>query len=221
MRIIDSALSILAPYECLGCSAEGYLLCGPCRHGLPPAPELCYRCQRPSKGAYACADCRAFTRLSYVRAGTVYAGVAKELVLRLKFSGAKRAARDMAKRVSGLMEGQSTGTVIVPVPTAAGRVRARGYDQAGLLARELSRQTRLTYLDCLVRVGHARQVGADRQRRLHQLEGVFRARSDRLPARHVILIDDVTTTGATLESAASALGNHVSGRISAVVFAQA
>jgi ComF family protein len=108
------------------------------------------------------------------------------------------------------------------VPTATSHVRERGYDQARLLAREISRQGRYTYLDCLSRVGQTRQVGASRERRQRQLRGVFRASvPDRVQNRLILLVDDVATTGSTLEIAAYALKSAGVRNIEALVFARA
>lgn len=160
--------------------------------------------------------------------GTVYDGVAKDLIWQLKFHGAQAAAEVMARHMAPLLSdiyGSTTSrlAVLVPVPTATSRARHRGYDQARLLARELSRQTGLPYADCLRRSGQTHQVGASRVQRLKQLQTAFRVKASRfLPVSDtVILVDDVLTTGATLESAAAVLEQTGRCSIDAVVFAQA
>ncbi len=221
MSIIDHLLSVLVPYECLGCSAEGRLLCAGCCQLMPTADERCYRCSRPAAGALTCSECMEPERLHRVGARTAYEGIAKELVLRLKFSGAKAAAKEMASLLAPMLEAD-TRRIIVPVPTAASRVRWRGYDQAKLMARELSRRSGLPYADCLIRKGRSRQLGNSRQRRLLQLDDAFRSRGvARTAGREILLIDDVMTTGATLEAAAKALYRQGAEHISAVVFARA
>lgn len=222
MSIIDRLLAVLAPYECLGCSAEGSPLCASCCRRLPTLPPRCYSCLRPSTGALTCAGCAGHADLHRVLARTAYAGKAKELVSGLKFSGTRMAAKIMAECMLPLLPADTRRTVIVPVPTATSRVRGRGYDQAKLLALELSGQARIPYLDCLVRSGHTRQVGTSRRQRRLQLQGAFHVkRSNKVRDADIVLIDDVSTTGATLESAAAALSMEAAGRISAAVFAQA
>ena len=109
----------------------------------------------------------------------------------------------------------------MPVPTATGRARQRGYDQAKLLAHELSGQIRLPYLDCLVRSGQTHQHGLSRHDSLTQLKSAYRVkRSNRVTGAHIILVDDVVTTGATLEAAAAVLQATGASRVDAVVFAQ-
>ncbi len=114
-----------------------------------------------------------------------------------------------------------TEVLLVPVPTATTRVRERGYDQAVVLARELSRLSGRTSACPLVRLGQAHQVGASRAARLRHLDGAFRVRySDKIKGAHIVLIDDVCTTGATLESAARALREAGAKQVDALVFAQ-
>lgn len=221
MRVIDQLLTILAPYECLGCTSEGNLLCEACTQQLTVVPECCHYCRRPSTGSLTCSGCRLTGRLYRVQSGTAYSGIAKELVWKMKFSGAQTASRRMAERLLPLLNGGSK-PLVIPVPTATNRVRGRGYDQAKLLAREISRQGRLSYLDCLVRNGRTHQVGASRQQRLSQLKSAFRVSNlEKFHNADVLLVDDVLTTGATLEAAATILAIHGAARISAIVFAQA
>lgn len=220
MSLFDRFIGVLAPHDCLGCGDEGELLCASCSTKLVVVPERCYRCRKFSSAGRTCGACRRISRLEHVHVALVYDGLAKDLVWHLKFKGAVAAAKTITQYTAPLMP-KSAGARIVPVPTATGRVRRRGYDQAKLLARELARQSRLPYVDCLARSGQAHQVGASRQERLRQLREAFRvSRPATVRGRHVILVDDVVTTGATLEAAATALKSAGARHIEAVVFAQ-
>ena len=114
------------------------------------------------------------------------------------------------------------GEVIVThVPTASKRIRQRGYDHAQLLARALVREHKLTYLPLLTRAGSARQVGSTRGTRLVQLSDAFRIiQTDRIRGASVLLVDDIVTTGGTLEAAARCLKQSGANQIDAVAFAQ-
>ena len=221
MSFLDACIGRLAPHDCLGCGAEGGLLCHECDDKLLPALPRCYRCQQTSPGFLTCEQCALLSPLLWVWPAVQYGDAAKQLVHHLKFSGAQAAARLTTRR---MVRGSSIEArpFVVPVPTATSRARQRGYDQAKLLARHVSKQAGLPYLDCLVRHGQTHQVGASRNQRLEQLTGAFRVRHTRLvPDAELLLVDDVITTGASLEAAAQALAAHGARQISAVVFAQA
>jgi ComF family protein len=221
MSVLDTLMNKLAPHDCLVCGAEDDLLCVVCSHTLLAVPEHCYGCRRVSAGFLTCMACRQTSRPDSVRVATAYAAAAKSLVWKLKLAGAQAAAGLMAKRMAVLIGDADSAAVIVPVPTATSRVRRRGYDQAGLLARELSRQTRLPYYGCLARTGQTHQHGLPRRQRLRQLAAAFRVnRPGIVRGAHIILVDDVATTGATLEAAASVLRAAGAERVDAVVFAR-
>ncbi len=219
MSILDTLIGTMAPHECLACGAEGDLLCAACTKTLRALPERCYRCQTFMKKSLTCPACGQLSPLASVRVATAYGAAAKQLIWKLKLAGAQSAARVMAQRMSALID--DTEAIIVPVPTATSRIRQRGYDQARLLTRELSWQARLPAYDCLVRSGQTHQHGLRRQDRLTQLTDAFRVKKPRLVREsHIILVDDVTTTGATLEAAAKVLEIAGAKRIEAIVFAQ-
>ncbi|MDB5184871.1 MAG: putative Phosphoribosyltransferase [Candidatus Saccharibacteria bacterium] len=204
MSILDSLLAIIAPHDCLGCATEGVLLCQNCRRQIVPAPAIAIP---PGP-------------LDAVIATTRYNGLAKELVHRLKFSGSQAAAREMA----GLFPIHllPPGALVMPVPTATSRIRQRGYDQAALLARHLARAGGMPYRSCLRRRGQQHQVGASRQQRLAQLARAYRVvHAERLVGTTVVIVDDVMTTGATLQAAAAVLKQAGASRVEAMVFAQA
>ncbi len=218
MGIAERLIGRLAPHDCLGCGAEGSLLCSDCLSALPASPERCYRCHAASAGALTCSGCLQVTQLRGLHAATIYGSVAKQLVWKLKFAGAQEAVRIMARHmVPGAPNDKQA--VIVPVPTATTRIRQRGYDQAKLVARELSKQMHVPYVPCLTRTSQAHQVGANRQQRLHQLQSAFRVVHPGLIHKaHILLVDDVITTGATLEAAANCLKTAGAQQIEAFVF---
>jgi ComF family protein len=100
-------------------------------------------------------------------------------------------------------------TLIVPVPLHPQREKERGFNQAAMLARELSRVTRLPVVEnCLVRVAHTERhrAGMDAQARRESVEAAFALVTPRIiEGENVLLIDDVFTTGATLSACALAL----------------
>lgn len=221
MSILDRILATIAPYDCLGCGLEGGLVCAACEAAIIPVAEHCYRCFKPSEGSRTCSNCQAQSRLQAVYAATPYSGHAKDLVWKLKSGGVQSAAKRMVDFMMPVID-QDSNMLIVPIPTATTRIRQRGYDQAALLAHEVSRRTRLPCTNVLRRSGQAHQVGASRKERLSQLKDVFRVtRPKRIKDSHILLVDDVLTTGATFEAAAEALLRAGAARVDAVAFAVA
>jgi ComF family protein len=220
MNLVGVLIGKIAIHECLACGAEGSLLCSVCLAALPALPEHCYRCQAATPASVTCNVCRPASSLNSVRAATVYGYTAKKLIWKLKYAGAQAAAEIMASRMTPLLA-RGGRTVLVSVPTTASRARQRGYDQSRLLARQLAKQTQLPWMDCLVRRDRAHQVGANREQRRQQLAGAFRVTQQRFVRdAHIILIDDVVTTGTTLETAAAVLKQAGAATIDALTFAQ-
>jgi ComF family protein len=219
--LIDRILSQLAPHECLGCFAEGALLCADCSRYLIPAPAACYNCGKPTKDARTCIACLPYSDLAAVRAATLYKAITKDLVWQLKFQGTQAAASEIAGQLARFVP-RLPEAIIVPVPTATSRVRQRGYDQANLIARELARKTGVAYSAALRRSGQHHQRGSNRDQRTNQLQDAYRvAKPSAIRDRHVILIDDVLTTGSTLEAAAKVAKAAGAKRVSGLVFAKA
>jgi predicted amidophosphoribosyltransferase len=146
--------------------------------------------------------------------------VARDVVRALKFSGARPLADVMAAQIAaGAPAGLLTG-VVVAVPAHPGRRRARGFDPAGLLAGAVARRAGLPLADALRRdaARGVRQLGAGRAERLTGGGIGVRARGPAPPV--VLLIDDVHTTGATLDACARVLRASGARRIAAVTWAR-
>jgi ComF family protein len=219
--MLDRIVSLIAPHECLGCKSEGSLLCSDCQSRIPAIPERCYKCFALSPESLTCSKCRRTSPLTSVQAATSYGGLTKDLTWKLKFHHAQAAVNPMAKLMTGRLLFEVDG-LLVPIPTATSRVRQRGYDQAELLCRAVSRQTAVPYRMLLQRHGQSRQVGTTKAERIEHLANAFRVPAPQtVVGRHIVLVDDVLTTGATLESAARVLKRAGAKRVDAIIFAQA
>lgn len=220
----------LWPARCLVCGESGHDrldLCLACTDALPWNRNACLRCAMPlSHPAPACGGCLQTRRrpvLTETHATCLYAFPVDRLLPRFKFHQDLAAGRLLAQLMLQAFAGLPRPDALVPVPLHRRRLRRRGYDQSLELARSLARALALPLRDRMLQRCRATapqsRLGADARR--HNLRGAFAvAESPALPA-HVMLIDDVMTTGATLQAAASALRRAGVQRVDAWVCARA
>jgi ComF family protein len=215
-------LDLLLPQRCVVCAAPGAVLCAGCVQRLPRlGPPLCGRCGAPTAWTVArCSEC-AGRRVAFARAraAVAYDDAVRRIVSAWKERGLRRLARLAAEIVAaGLERPDADG--IVAVPADPDRVLERGHHPAGRLAAELGRQWELPLLPALTRTrAGPRQRGLPLEARRRNVRGVF-APAARSPGR-VCLVDDVYTTGATANAAASALRKAGARAVDVVTFARA
>lgn len=148
---------------------------------------------------------------------TPYESFAEQLVHAYKFERVYAAHRSIVAALPAI----SGKVLIVPVPTITNHVRQRGYDHAYLLAKRYARLHGRACERLLRRSGQIQQTGKSRNERLRQLKGVFALRKPLVKDTHIVLVDDVMTTGATLEQCAQVLRKGGAASVRAVVFARA
>jgi len=220
--VLERIIGLVAPHQCYICKREGALLCEWCAQDccLPLSPR-CYHCYALNPGSAVCNACRHRSPLKHVWARTDYEIWAKQLLHDFKFSRAQAAAETIGQLMSRGMPYLPRDTLVMSVPTATSRRRQRGYDHAALLGKQVARQLGLPYAPALHRLGQARQVGADKHTRETQLITAFRLTNASLVVgSKILLVDDIITTGASLESCARLLKASGADRVDAVVFAQ-
>lgn len=229
----------LLPAGCVACGAwlpdrgRSGLTCATCRTRLPRAPwPRCSRCHHPSGTGRSAGDtCRACAEwpaaLTRARYAHVLAHPAEALVHGLKYGGWRALAAEMGDAVAPLAPrggGTRPADVVVPVPTTPKRLRHRGYNQAALLAARVAERLRVPCVDALARGrGGPTQVSLPPSLRWANVKGVFAPRADdaRLRGAHVLLVDDVLTTGATAAAAATALTGMGAAEVTLAAYARA
>lgn len=210
-QLKSRAADFLFPQHCLGCGREGDFLCLTCCRGLPRLlPPLCPRCGRPLIREDHCSVCHKWQlEIDGVRSPFLFEGLMRQVIHQLKYNNFRALALPLARLLSEYWETRSLPVdVIVPVPLHARRLRERGYNQSGLLARELGKLINLPVVEgSLLRLGDApAQVRApNAEIRLKNVLGVFSCHDGELQGKRILLIDDICTTGATLDSCAIAL----------------
>jgi ComF family protein len=221
---LAAVTAALAPPACWSCRAPvsaGQPLCAACRAEVRFLRGVCCaRCGLPVPCGRRCPATS--SALDRAWAPVVFEGPARALVHALKFRAALAVADAMAAQiVAGAPRGLlAPPALLVPVPTHGVRRRARGFDHADRLAQALATRTGLQVARCLLRGGApTRQAGSSRAARRAPGRIDVRVRGD--PPRSAVLVDDVHTTGATLEACARALRRTGAYTVCAVAYARA
>ena len=215
-------LDLLLPQRCLVCSRPGEHVCVACKSGLRRiGPPLCERCGAPTAWPVRrCSEC-AGRRLAFVsaRAAVEYDEPVRKIVAAWKERGLRRLAAWAAEVVVEAVARPDV-SCLAYVPGDPDRRLRRGHHAAERLASDLSAAWELPLLPLLTRRrGSPRQRGLPQPERRRNVAGAFLV-AGRPPAR-VALVDDVYTTGATANAAASALRKARAGRVEVVTFARA
>lgn len=202
--LVRDLVDLLVPPVCLACGAPGRDLCAACRRALPwlDGPR-CARCGLPGRCGTRCPAAGHAYRFAW--APLAHGGPARALVSALKFRRATAAAGVLGAAIAATAPAALLrDATLVPVPPHPGRRRQRGIDHAALLAEAVACRTGRPVAHSLRREHDgAHQLGAGRDERLRA--GRIAVAVVGTPGDRVVLIDDVHTTGATLDACARAL----------------
>jgi len=222
MSLFAELVAVVAPPVCAACGAglprSDGLVCGPCLRALPWIGRGgCPRCALPAHRGRACPAWGASFASAW--APLAYEATARDLVIALKFRSALPLAGLMAAQMSANAPPLPEDAVVVPVPAAPARLRSRGFDPADHLSRALALRLGVPSSACLRRRDRsARQVGAGRSERRSGGRLVVEVRGT--SPRVVLLVDDVHTTGATLQACAVALRDAGAESVHAITYAR-
>jgi ComF family protein len=199
-RALDAAL----PATCVGCGAEGPSLCAGCE------PALDARLDSPAGVAIGLpGDVPA--PLLQLEWCAPFHGVVRDALHAIKYGGEQRLAEPLGRAVARRWSVAGAGADLVcHVPVHTDRARQRGYDQADLIARRAALHLGLPFAPLLIRQrATTAQFDLDRRDRARNVKGAFvvdpRRPPTALEGRWILLVDDVTTTGATLAACAGPL----------------
>jgi len=170
-----------------------------------------------------CDKCIGHTAISAFIAVSNYSGVAKDLVAHMKYHPSSESACQMGELMAmKLPYLEPDQTIITHTPTTTSRIRERGFDQANVIAKSISRASGMRQAPLLRRLTKSHQVGYGKKARQDHMIAGFAVKNNHLfVGKTVVLVDDVLTTGATLESASKVLRKAGAKRVIGVVFARA
>ncbi len=219
VRAWRATIDLLYPERCVNCGRFGSVLCAVCEVGMVVvAVARCPNCWGQWEGVGNCPRCFGWDALEGARAALDMEGAARRVVHGLKYRGIRSLAMRMAGSMAGLGDRLELD-VAFAVPLHRSRERQRGFNQAELLLAQLElpraegrlRRVRKTSTQVGMRLGERRS----------NVAGAFAYEGPPLRGLTVALVDDVVTTGATVNECARVLRDHGARAVWAVAYARA
>lgn len=220
--VLQRALDVIFPPRCAGCGTAAWPFCDRCRGDLIAlSPPWCDRCGAPSASGPIpiCRECPS-ELIARARAPFAFEGPARQAVHHLKYRGVRGVGRALGAAMATTVPGQAD--VVTWVPLTRRRKAERGFDQAKALAVEVGRHAGVPVRRLLKRVhSTGPQAKRDAAERRAAMRGSFVIRDRIHIPRHVLLVDDVLTTGATAAACAEVLLEAGASQVMLVVAARA
>ncbi len=218
----ENLIHLLFPPRCPICDevlfssvlASQKLVCTSCKRKPEYVQEpVCKKCGKPVENQRQeyCYDCQKHqSAFIQGKALWIYQGEVRHSIYRFKYQGRREYARYYGRELARVYGNWARGRKIealVPIPLSKKKKRQRGFNQAALIAREFSRETGIpVYGNLLVRVRNTRaQKELNDQERKNNLKKAFKTRANKVQLDHILLIDDIYTTGSTMNEAAGEL----------------
>lgn len=233
LTCVEALLEVVSPTRCAGCERPGALICDACRDAMVRIDprEACTHCGAPY-GRLVCTEC-AMEQGACDRclAATVFEGSPARIVRAYKDAGEQRLAHEIAhllaqaaqdaerlapQRYGGMLHAADAVTF---VPVTAAAYRRRGFDHMEAVARAFALEVDIPLVDALAKHGNADQRDYARDERLAASRGVYEV-VEPVRGMRLLVLDDVITTGATLESAGAALAAAGAAHLDALAFAR-
>lgn len=209
--ILNSILHLLFPPICLGCGTPGKFICEECRDRLlvDNLPE-CHVCRRLSASFVTHQDCLQESPIRQVVICWQYNHLSKRLMALFKYKYRYRVLEELLGHAAQKFSySLLPNSIVTNVPSSMASLKDRGFCQTEIIAKILAKQLSLNYIDTLLKPNSDRhQAGQSRIERQQMLTGTYilkPAAAGLVRNRHIVIIDDVCTTGTTLRHCAAAL----------------
>lgn len=225
-------LGLLFPKYCLGCKKFGAYICPNCFAGIYFQDEdNCLVCNRPAIGGQTHPGCRTRYSIDGVSASVIYKNIVHKLVYAFKYQPNLTHLQDTLVELmyEGLIQKEYLQTVLqnecvlIPIPLHKKKIQQRGYNQAEVLAKGLSKQFRLPVVSYLQRIKMTTsQYQLSREDRLKNISGAFAFdahQAAKIKNKTILLVDDLVTSGATMLEAAKILKKNGAFMVWGIAFA--
>jgi len=226
-RILWQAIDWIYPPRCAGCSAPGFRFCASCASRVKTIDQgkVCPLCGVPQPTSEVCPECRSYTpAFTAVRSWGLYEGTLREAIHHLKYRSDLGVSEELARPLSALIKALGWQVdLIAPVPLSQKRLRSRGYNQASMLARWVAMTNGIPFHPAALDRSKdtISQVGLSGEERRKNVIGAFTASKAAVSGKSILIIDDVTTTGATMQACSLALREGGADRIYGLTLARA
>ncbi len=209
-------LDLVWPKRCVGCGKTGSYVCEQCKVGMWEEEQICPACRRASRYGLRHEYCQRKGCLDGLICFWAYEGMTRKLISDVKYRFYYDYLRELSvtnyqftdrPEFTYFLQFVEVKPVAVPVPLHEERQNWRGFNQAEMVAQSAAQRWRLETKNLLVRVKKTgQQVGRTREERLGAIEGAFQInRKSQITNDKILLVDDVWTTGATMQEAARTL----------------
>ncbi|MFA5644517.1 MAG: double zinc ribbon domain-containing protein [Patescibacteria group bacterium] len=236
-KIIQFWIDFLFPKQCFICQKDGEYLCEKCFKSLIFKEAHCPNCNNFSKIGEFCSNCQN----KFILTGVLIAGDLKDqklakLIKTYKYHFIKELGLFLGQFLSNflnynvfvnpIMKSSSTGfssenVVVIPVPLSKKRLKWRGFNQSEILAKVVAEKCNLEICLNLIRIKHRpAQAKLNLKQRINNLDGCFKWTGESLKNKKIIIVDDVYTTGSTLNEIAREFKKHQAGEIWGLVLAK-
>lgn len=210
-NISNFLLDLIFPQKCVNCREFGSFCCQKCLEKIKPIQtQVCPKCGKISDRGQFCESCKNDSNLTGLIVGATYRiGPTKELIHHLKYNSILEFAPILADLlIDQLIDADFRGQVVItPVPLHRRRQNERGFNQAEIIAKLTAKKIGYDYQNLLIRKKYSdpQVQSTGKKRRENLLDAFAPAKSVSIKNKTIILVDDVSTTGATLEECAKVL----------------
>jgi len=218
----DEVINQLFPLQCFKCQAIGASACADCLKKEKAGQPFCLVCSKANFLGLTCPACLTKNSPRQLIVRFKYSGLVKKMITVAKYEDYQACLVEISQELAELIKKKLdiNGLVVSSIPLSPARQRLRGFNQAEIIAKTIADCLDLEYRPFLRRKNQQSQVEANsRKARLQNIRGVFLLVSKQPIRSNVLLIDDVTTTGATLLEASRALKKVCKGKVICAVLA--
>ncbi|HLC99495.1 MAG TPA: ComF family protein [Patescibacteria group bacterium] len=212
-RITRTVADIIFPVECVGCGKGGFFICDTCLSRIQTFPvHFCHYCKKPQAFGQTCSNCQKRLRLNGLYNLAPYdQKILKDAIHAWKYERVKELGNILgvylAKHIIRASHPFLNCSIITSIPLARQKQFDRGFNQSTQIARVLSKHLHIPFQETLIRTRNTKsQFALPKIQRELNVKNAFAVRKDmKLQDTSILLVDDVTTTGATLEEACGTL----------------